>query len=52
LVVKPAYVWLARRTGSLEGGGPTNLMMTVTLLIILISAFFTDIIGVHPIFGM
>ncbi|KAF8165761.1 Sodium/hydrogen exchanger family-domain-containing protein [Crassisporium funariophilum] len=46
-----AFRWLARRTGSLEQGSPTPLMMTVTLLIVLISAFFTDIIGVHAIFG-
>ncbi len=25
--------------------------MTVTLILVLISAFFTDIIGIHPIFG-
>ncbi|KAG6856993.1 hypothetical protein H0H87_011087 [Tephrocybe sp. NHM501043] len=46
-----AYVWLARRTGSLEQGSPTAGMMTLTLLIVFVSAFFTDIIGVHAIFG-
>lgn len=46
-----AYVWMARRTGSLEQGSPTPFMMTITLVIVMISAFFTDIIGVHPIFG-
>jgi len=50
--VKMAYRWLARRTGSLETGQPTALMMTVTLLIVFSSAFFTDVIGVHAIFGM
>ncbi|KAJ6515377.1 Sodium/hydrogen exchanger family-domain-containing protein [Mycena sanguinolenta] len=49
--VRMAYVWLVRRTGSLEQGSPTPLTMTVTLLLIMSSAFFTDIIGVHPIFG-
>ncbi|KAK0461621.1 Sodium/hydrogen exchanger family-domain-containing protein [Desarmillaria tabescens] len=49
--VKWAYVWLCRRTGSLDQGSPTALTMTVTLLIVFISAFFTDIIGVHAIFG-
>ncbi|KAI0062943.1 cation/H+ exchanger [Artomyces pyxidatus] len=49
--VRLAFVWLARRTGSLEKGEPTALMMTVTFLIVLISAMFTDIIGIHPIFG-
>ncbi|KAL0948200.1 hypothetical protein HGRIS_010808 [Hohenbuehelia grisea] len=46
-----AYRWLAVRTGSLDQGSPTPFMMTVTLLTVFISAFFTDIIGVHAIFG-
>jgi len=49
--VKWAFKWLARRTGSLEKGEPTALMMTVTLILVLISAFYTDIIGIHAIFG-
>ncbi|KAJ3544910.1 hypothetical protein NMY22_g2626 [Coprinellus aureogranulatus] len=49
--VRWGYVWLAKRTGSLEQGTPTTFMMTVTLLVVFISAFFTDIIGVHAIFG-
>ncbi|KAF6744698.1 potassium:hydrogen antiporter [Ephemerocybe angulata] len=49
--VKWAFHWLARRTGSLEQGTPTPFMMTVTLLVVFVSAFFTDIIGVHAIFG-
>lgn len=46
-----ALRWLAKRTGSLETGTPTPFMMTVVLLLVLVSAFFTDIIGVHAIFG-
>jgi Kef-type K+ transport system membrane component KefB len=46
-----AFRWLARRSGSLEKGEPTAFMMTVTLILVLFSAFFTDIIGIHPIFG-
>ncbi|KAJ6560286.1 Sodium/hydrogen exchanger family-domain-containing protein [Mycena capillaripes] len=49
--VRWGYVWLARRTGSLEQGTPTTTMMTLTLMMIFSSAFFTDIIGVHAIFG-
>ncbi|EGN92031.1 hypothetical protein SERLA73DRAFT_173161 [Serpula lacrymans var. lacrymans S7.3] len=49
--VRWCFVWLARRTGSLETGQPTTSMMTVTLLVVFISAFFTDVIGIHPIFG-
>ncbi|KAF7975633.1 hypothetical protein HWV62_9073 [Athelia sp. TMB] len=49
--VRLSFRYLAKRTGSLETGQPTHFMMTLTLLIVFISAFFTDIIGVHPIFG-
>lgn len=49
-LVKPAFHWLARRTGSFENG-PNQVMIMVTLLLVLISAWMTDIIGVHPIFG-
>ncbi|THG96362.1 hypothetical protein EW026_g5457 [Hermanssonia centrifuga] len=49
--VRMGFRWLARRTGSLENGTPSALMMTVTLLLVFFSAFFTDIIGIHPIFG-
>lgn len=60
------FVYLVKRTGSLEHG-PTPGMMVLTLLIVFVSAFVTDIIGqfwlyslkhfadlhigVHPIFG-
>ena len=32
-------------------GGPTVVFMTVTMLLLFGSAFFTDVIGVHAIFG-
>ncbi|WRT69239.1 uncharacterized protein IL334_006223 [Kwoniella shivajii] len=48
--VKRAFLWLVKRSGSLEHG-PTPGIMTLTLLIIFTSAFMTGIIGVHPIFG-
>ncbi|EUC66451.1 potassium:hydrogen antiporter [Rhizoctonia solani AG-3 Rhs1AP] len=49
--VKWGYRWLARHSGSLESGTPTPFMMTVTMLLVFASAFFTDVIGVHFIFG-
>ncbi|CUA69152.1 K(+)/H(+) antiporter 1 [Saccharomyces cerevisiae S288c] [Rhizoctonia solani] len=49
--VKWGYRWLARHSGSLESGTPTPFMMTVTMLLVFVSAFFTDVIGVHFIFG-
>ncbi|KZT60166.1 hypothetical protein CALCODRAFT_480889 [Calocera cornea HHB12733] len=48
--VKMGFRWLARKTGSFESG-PTPMMMTLTLLLVFASAFFTDVIGVHAIFG-
>ena len=49
-VGKPILLWLARQTGSIENG-PTMLFMTITILVMFGSAFFTDVIGVHAIFG-
>ncbi|TFK26876.1 hypothetical protein FA15DRAFT_251347 [Coprinopsis marcescibilis] len=48
--VKYAMKWLARVTGAFESG-PSPFYMTVTILVLFGSAFFTDIIGVHAIFG-
>ena len=31
--------------------GPSQSMIALTLLLVLLSAWFTGIIGVHPIFG-
>lgn len=42
--------WLAEFTRSNETG-PTILYMTVAIWILFASAFFTDIIGIHTIFG-
>ncbi|VDB90100.1 unnamed protein product [Peniophora sp. CBMAI 1063] len=49
--VKWGYAYVARRWGGLDRGEPTTLMMTSTLIMVIFSAFFTDIIGIHPIFG-
>ncbi|KDN53004.1 hypothetical protein K437DRAFT_253655 [Tilletiaria anomala UBC 951] len=50
LLIKPAFIWFARRIGAFENG-PNQVMMTVTLLLVFASAWLTDVIGVHPIFG-
>ncbi|KAI0263974.1 Sodium/hydrogen exchanger family-domain-containing protein [Gloeopeniophorella convolvens] len=50
IIVQRVLFWLARRTGSVENG-PTIFFMTITTLILFASAFFTDVIGVHAIFG-
>ncbi|KAK4159101.1 putative transporter [Cladorrhinum sp. PSN259] len=49
-LVKPAFMWLLKRTGSLHNG-PTQGMVALTILLTLASSWFTGIIGVHPIFG-
>lgn len=48
--VRPAFRWILQRTGSLQQG-PTQAMVALTMLMTLISAWFTGIIGIHPIFG-
>ncbi|KAL9594415.1 MAG: hypothetical protein Q9179_005401 [Wetmoreana sp. 5 TL-2023] len=48
--IRPAFVWILRRTGSIQNG-PTQSMVALTVLMTLVSSFFTGIIGVHPIFG-
>ncbi|KAF9880649.1 k+ homeostasis protein kha1 [Colletotrichum karsti] len=48
--VRPAFMWVLRGTKSLENG-PTQGVVALTLLLVLASAFFTSIIGVHSIFG-
>jgi Kef-type K+ transport system membrane component KefB len=49
--VRWALRWIAYKTGSLESGTPSPLMITSTLILVLVSSFFTDIIGLHAIFG-
>ncbi|KIW01528.1 uncharacterized protein PV09_07006 [Verruconis gallopava] len=48
--VRPAFIWLLRKTHSIENG-PSQGIIALTLLIMLASAFFTQVIGVHAIFG-
>lgn len=48
--VRPSFLWLLRRSGSLQNG-PSQGIITLTLLMVLASSFFTGIIGIHPIFG-
>ncbi|EPY53452.1 potassium ion/proton antiporter [Schizosaccharomyces cryophilus OY26] len=50
LLVRPLLRYLAIKTRSLEKD-PSELFICIILCFVLISAFFTDIIGVHPIFG-
>ncbi|PMD48275.1 hypothetical protein L207DRAFT_521672 [Hyaloscypha variabilis F] len=48
--VRPGFMWLLQRTGSIQNG-PSQAMVALTLLLVLTSSWFTGIIGVHPIFG-
>ncbi|KAI4105428.1 MAG: hypothetical protein LQ339_003492 [Xanthoria mediterranea] len=48
--VRPAFLHILRKSGSIQNG-PTQSMVALTILLCLSSAFFTGIIGVHPIFG-
>ncbi|EON62648.1 hypothetical protein W97_01872 [Coniosporium apollinis CBS 100218] len=48
--IRPAFMWILRRTRSLQDG-PSQGIMALTLMLALGSSFFTGVIGVHPIFG-
>lgn len=49
-LVRPGFLWVLRRTHSIQNGPPQSIV-GLTLFIALVSAFFTGIIGAHPIFG-
>lgn len=49
--IKYALRWILIRTHELERSQPSPLATMCVLFIMFISAYFTDIIGVHPIFG-
>ena len=49
-LLRPAFIWILKRTRSLQDG-PSQGIVALTLLLVLASAFFTGVIGVHPIFG-
>ena len=51
LPVKRVVLWVAVQTGSITNG-PSKSFMTFVILLMFGSAFFTDIIGVHAIFGL
>jgi Kef-type K+ transport system membrane component KefB len=48
--IRPSFLWILRRNGSIQNG-PSQSMVALTVLLMLTSAWFTGIIGVHPIFG-
>jgi Kef-type K+ transport system membrane component KefB len=50
LLVKRVVLWVAIRTGSITNG-PSKSFMTFVVLLMFGSAFLTDVIGVHAIFG-
>ncbi|PWY78905.1 hypothetical protein BO83DRAFT_333451, partial [Aspergillus eucalypticola CBS 122712] len=49
-IFRPLFLRFLRQTGSLQKG-PSQSVVAITLLIALASAFFTQIIGIHAIFG-
>jgi Sodium/hydrogen exchanger family len=48
--IRPAFLWVLRKSGSLANG-PTQAVVALTILLTLASSFFTAIIGIHAIFG-
>ena len=49
-LVRPVLVWVLRKSGSIENG-PTQGIVALTMIMVLASAFFTQVIGIHAIFG-
>ncbi|KAK4056201.1 K(+)/H(+) antiporter [Microbotryomycetes sp. JL221] len=50
-VIRPAYKWLGRKTDSFDGTGPSPAYMTACLLLVLVTAFAFECIGISAIFG-
>lgn len=48
--VRPTFIYFAKKNNGLQRG-PSEMMMAVIIVLVLIVAFYTDIIGIHPIFG-
>lgn len=51
LLGQPALEWLGRRTDSYGEGGPSQAMTCTVVFSALASAWVTDRIGIHAIFG-
>ncbi|KAJ2450605.1 K(+)/H(+) antiporter [Coemansia sp. RSA 2336] len=50
-LVRPVYLKYLRHSGVFNGREPQQMVLFVTFMMVLISAFFTDAIGIHAIFG-
>ncbi|KAM0756252.1 hypothetical protein T439DRAFT_320950 [Meredithblackwellia eburnea MCA 4105] len=50
-IVRPLLVWGCRRTGAFGSHGPSQGVMCAVVFIVFISAWVTDRIGIHAIFG-
>ncbi|KAF9191000.1 K(+)/H(+) antiporter [Haplosporangium sp. Z 767] len=48
-IIRPMFTFMIRYTKSQDE--PSQAMMAFTMVVVLVSAFVTDIIGVHAIFG-
>ncbi|PVI03089.1 hypothetical protein DM02DRAFT_717016 [Periconia macrospinosa] len=48
--VRPAFMWMLRKSHSLENG-PSQTVVAITVLMVMFSSFFTSIIGAHSVFG-
>ncbi|GAA5926839.1 hypothetical protein JCM10213_002463 [Rhodosporidiobolus nylandii] len=48
---RPVLMLVGRKTGSFDGHGPSQAMTAFVMFLTLTSAWITDRIGIHPIFG-
>lgn len=49
--IRYTYRWLALKSGSLQTGRPSGSMIGLAIVLLLANSFFTNIIGLHAIFG-
>lgn len=51
MVIRPIFVWTLRFAGVFNQETPSQVSMFFALMLVFISAFITDAIGIHAIFG-
>lgn len=50
-IIRPIFDWLGKVTGSYDGKGPTQSYICAVLVLVLVSAWVMEEIGISSIFG-
>ncbi|XP_042478192.1 cation/H(+) antiporter 20-like [Macadamia integrifolia] len=51
VIIRPVMTWVSRRCSQEQETGDNGVYIFLTLVVVLVSGFMTDLIGIHPIFG-